>query len=254
MDKYSAEKTYVDIREKYEKHHHMSYIGNTSPTSESSYRPNDYRLADTYRSSASTEGFRSPTTTVLTHTGAHTGGRIDNVPLSHSGLSHHPMAMQVGLAPGLSQASPYHRDHDMKSYLPQHNGSGHPLSHPHPQWIGLSHGGEWPTMQPSIHPSEIKHTQGDMHAYQHQHMGHHTAWHSPATSTHMSTTASPPIPYTAAGYSINGMIPHGGRSFPLVGEDSGGLPSPGGSHQEEIDEETPTSDDLEAFAKQFKVS
>lgn len=163
--------------------------------------------------------------------------------------------MQVA---GLQQP-PYHRE-DMKYMTPTHNGSVPHLSHAHAQWLGI--GGqtvEWPTaMHSGMHNApELKHSQADgpHHFYPSapsQQIGH-SSWHS-VSSPHMIPSSSPPIHHgVPPGYGpgLNGLnlLSHHGHGLRDTSHDSGHSPA---AQQEEPDEETPTSDDLEAFAKQFK--
>ncbi|GAB6030969.1 hypothetical protein CHUAL_007792 [Chamberlinius hualienensis] len=168
--------------------------------------------------------------------------------------------------------------------------NGHPLSHnpwasiPHP-----AHGdpGHWPPGMPTsvLHAQDIKPppqvSGGDgssgLHHHHHgtlhhrppqQHMPpHHTGWHTPVApgGHHLAAMAtsngSSPLQHYSA---MNGMLgggggggggPPGGGGGPMhhpslrdLHNDSPGNPD----HHESGDDDTPTSDDLEQFAKQFK--
>jgi len=81
-----------------------------------------------------------------------------------------------------------------------------------------------------------------------QHMAPH-AWHPPASSPYIGGTPNGHLQHPA--YAMNGMMPH---QLPhLVGREPHELMGAQGEHgPQEIEEEPPSSDDLEVFAKQFK--
>uniref|UniRef100_A0A672GXE7 POU domain protein n=1 Tax=Salarias fasciatus TaxID=181472 RepID=A0A672GXE7_SALFA len=129
-------------------------------------------------------------------------------------------------------------------------GAGHPLSHAH-QWItALSHG------------------DGGRHPHLAHQQAHHDAraWRTSTATTHisgMATSEGQSLVYSQSGF---GLMPGGEQGglqhhHPLRDEDHhshsphlsehGGGPGHGG-HQDQSDEDTPTSDELEQFAKQFK--
>uniref|UniRef100_A0A3B3WGF7 POU domain protein n=1 Tax=Poecilia mexicana TaxID=48701 RepID=A0A3B3WGF7_9TELE len=134
-------------------------------------------------------------------------------------------------------------------------GGGHPLSHAH-QWItALSHGDSgapWPSsplreqdVKPILHDSDREELQNSSSLQQqqqqqqrHPHLAHQQAHHDArAWRTSTATTH------------ITGMATSEGQS--LVYSQSGFHQQHGG-HQDQSDEDTPTSDELEQFAKQFK--
>ncbi|NXU48157.1 PO3F4 factor, partial [Turnix velox] len=106
------------------------------------------------------------------------------------------------------------------------------------------------------------------------HANHPSAWG--ASPAHSASLAGPPSAaaaaagqplnvYSQAGFAVGGMLEHGGLTPPpaaaaaqglhpgLRGEGGGEHGELGGHHcQDHSDEETPTSDELEQFAKQFK--
>uniref|UniRef100_A0A3Q3X477 POU domain protein n=1 Tax=Mola mola TaxID=94237 RepID=A0A3Q3X477_MOLML len=127
-------------------------------------------------------------------------------------------------------------------------GGGHPLSHAH-QWLtALSHGdagAPWPSsplgeqdVKPVLHDSdreELQNSSSLQQQRQQQRHPHHDAraWRTSAATTHipgMATSEGQSLVYSQSGF---GLMPHGG-------------------HQDQSDEDTPTSDELEQFAKQFK--
>nr|QRF78319.1 POU3 [Euperipatoides kanangrensis] len=159
--------------------------------------------------------------------------------------------------------SPSYRDQSEMKYMAQHQGpNGHPLSHHHTQWVGLTHTdpGHWSTSMapPGLHSQDIKPQAGDVHPGSLHHRApqqlHPHAWHTPVTSTHlqMGSAGSPQLQHPA--YNVNGMLSqHGQQMHPSL-RDPHGCESPGVNtdHHESGEDDTPTSDDLEQFAKQFK--
>uniref|UniRef100_A0A3B3IEW5 POU domain protein n=1 Tax=Oryzias latipes TaxID=8090 RepID=A0A3B3IEW5_ORYLA len=135
-------------------------------------------------------------------------------------------------------------------------GGGHPLSHAH-QWItALSHsdsGAPWPSsplgdqdVKPILHDSDREELQNSSSLQQqqqrHPHLAHQQAhhdaraWRTSTATTHisgMATSEGQSLTYSQSGFSLSHHHQHGG-------------------HQDQSDEDTPTSDELEQFAKQFK--
>ncbi|XP_048841625.1 POU domain, class 3, transcription factor 2a [Brienomyrus brachyistius] len=164
--------------------------------------------------------------------------------------------------------------------------SSHPLSHAH-QWISaLSHGDGTPwsssplseqDIKPSVQggreelhsSSSLQHQPRLSHTVHQPHGNHHDAraWRT-STAAHtpsMATTNAQTLVYSQPGFTVNGLIPSGGQGMhhhalrdaqedhhsPHL-SDPGRQPSQHQSHHDHSDEDTPTSDDLEQFAKQFK--
>ncbi|KAI8496983.1 POU domain, class 3, transcription factor 4 [Branchiostoma belcheri] len=132
--------------------------------------------------------------------------------------------MQV---PSVSQAS--YRDIQKlpTDYLGQQQAvsNGHPLSQAH-QWV-LPHteGSPW--------PSSLAAAAG---------IGMTSNGSSPLLSSHA---------HSLSGYSVNGMVSPGQQMHPVL-QDHVPQDSPIPQHHDNSDDDTPTSDDLEQFAKQFK--
>uniref|UniRef100_H3C6H3 POU domain protein n=1 Tax=Tetraodon nigroviridis TaxID=99883 RepID=H3C6H3_TETNG len=154
---------------------------------------------------------------------------------------------------------------------------GHMLSHAH-QWVtSLPHaaaaaaaaavavaeaGSPW---TPGSQPQEAKRNAGreDLHsgsALHHRaphlgpHQAHQGSW-SGTSAAHISISEA--LIYSQpGGFTVNGMLSsHAGQSLMhpgLVRGDSPELDHNGVTHDPHSDEDTPTSDDLEHFAKQFK--
>ncbi|XP_026991666.1 POU domain, class 3, transcription factor 4 [Tachysurus fulvidraco] len=153
-------------------------------------------------------------------------------------------------------------------YLQGVQSNGHPIGH---QWVSsLADGSPWST---SLEQQDVKPGREDLQlgAIIHHRSTAHVAHHSPHTNHHAGswgTSASHNSPsiniYSQSGFSVNGL--HGGLTPPPPPSSSAptqslhpGLretPEPGelGVHHclDHSDEETPTSDELEQFAKQFK--
>lgn len=178
-----------------------------------------------------------------------------------------------GMQVATSQAS-YGREPPEMKYMPPHQGpNGHALA-PHHQWVGLPpHGGDpspWSSsgatmgLHQDIKPSDIP----TMHHRPPQHMG----WHPMGGGGHMSPSpnGSPPLQHHYG--AMNGMLsspqlmdhhhPHHPQHHPQhhhhqhhhQHHDDHHLLDPRGHHPGEggSEEEAPSSDDLEQFAKQFK--
>lgn len=186
-----------------------------------------------------------------------------------------------GMQVATSQAS-YGREPPEMKYMPPHHGgpNGHALA-PHHQWVGLPHsepspwsGGMGLHGGQDIKPSDIH--PGTLHHRPPQHMV--APWH---TSAHMgghmspSPNGSPPLQHHYGG-GMNGMLggqmhqgmremphhqggdphhhnPHQHHHHPHhhLG-DMAGLGDPRHHNPDGSEEEAPSSDDLEQFAKQFK--
>ncbi|KAM8826016.1 LOW QUALITY PROTEIN: POU domain, class 3, transcription factor 2a [Synchiropus picturatus] len=191
----------------------------------------------------------------------------------------------------LQQAAAYRDAHSLlQNDYGTLTGGGHPLSHAH-QWItALSHGDSgspWPSsplggeqdVKPVLHDSEREDLQSSNLQQQQQqqrlphltHQQHHDArgWR---TTTAMATSEGQSLVYSQSGFGLMPAGEQGGmHHHPLRDEDHhshsphlsehGGGPGAHqqslthhhhGGHQDQSDEDTPTSDELEQFAKQFK--
>ncbi|XP_013392366.1 LOW QUALITY PROTEIN: POU domain, class 3, transcription factor 4-like [Lingula anatina] len=165
---------------------------------------------------------------------------------------------------GMHSQEMYHRDHlsDMK-YMSAHNQNGHFMGHP--QWItGIpthSDSGHWPpasTTPPGLYGGQdMKQNMADLRQSHQTHIpaAHGWATHGGMVQTHLGwATTRPPLthqPPHQGGYGLNmnGMLSpqqiHPALRDPTVDDLER-------QHAEISDEDTPTSDDLEQFAKQFK--
>ncbi|XP_039578618.1 POU domain, class 3, transcription factor 4 [Passer montanus] len=155
---------------------------------------------------------------------------------------------------GMQQGSPFRSPQKLlqSEYLQGVPGNGHPLGH---HWVtSLSDGAPWPAAlaggpleQPDVKPGREDLQLGAIIHHRSPHVSHHSphanhpsAWG--ASPAHSASLAAPPA--AAAGQGL-----HPG----LRGEAGGEHGELGGHHcQDHSDEETPTSDELEQFAKQFK--
>ncbi|XP_072389362.1 POU domain protein CF1A [Diabrotica undecimpunctata] len=181
-----------------------------------------------------------------------------------------------------SSASPRSAaDANEMKYLPQHhhNHHHHMASSPSPSghtavslsanpWVSLQPGADpWTASMAGMHHPHHHHHQdvkpltqsADMMHHQRQQqqsMGSPHAWHGPVSSAHYNPggAGSPLQQYHAA---MNGMLAHHQAAPPLHHSLHRDMQSPHHPQHSERDvsggeDETPTSDDLEAFAKQFK--
>ncbi|XP_046328502.1 silk gland factor 3-like [Haliotis cracherodii] len=156
-----------------------------------------------------------------------------------------------------TQYSP--RDLSEMKYMPPQHQNGHPLNHHHNPWA-LDQG--WHTMG-VMHTQDIKPSHGNGLVDGHTSTLHHRppqqmhpahSWHSPVSPPHLQLqNGSPQLQHPAYmgmnGMGMNQMHP-GSLHDPM--HDHLHDPEPELDHQTQSDEDTPTSDDLEAFAKQFK--
>ena len=176
-----------------------------------------------------------------------------------------PDGLDVMQNPVSMSQQQYCRDLPEMKYLPPQHGhyqNGHPLSHhPHQQWLGLHDASPWGSgMGSPLHQQELKVSPGVGAAGDTQLLGHHRSpqqlhpahatWHTPVSSQQLQMNGQ----LQHHGYMVNGMMSaqgmHMGLRDPLCMSDPG-LDCPP-QHETGSDEETPTSDDLEVFAKQFK--
>ncbi|NP_001090728.1 POU domain, class 3, transcription factor 4 [Xenopus tropicalis] len=190
--------------------------------------------------------------------------------LSSSSLVHDSAIMQQG--------SPFRNPQKLlqSDYLQGVPSNGHPLGH---HWVtSLSDANPWSTSLGSspLDQQDIKPGREDLqlgaiihhrspHVTHHSpHTNHPNAWGaSPAHNSSLTSNGQPINVYSQSGFTVSGMLDHGGLTppppsgttqslHPVLREpvDHGDL----GSHhcQDHSDEETPTSDELEQFAKQFK--
>uniref|UniRef100_A0A8C9R7L8 POU domain protein n=1 Tax=Scleropages formosus TaxID=113540 RepID=A0A8C9R7L8_SCLFO len=177
------------------------------------------------------------------------------------------------------QGSPF-RNHQkllQSEYLQGVPSNGHPLGH---QWVtSLSEGSQWsaaslaasPLEQQDVKPGREDLQLGAIIHHRSPHVAHHSphashpgAWGAAVShNTSASGGAQPVNIYTQAGFTVNGMLEHGAMTPPANSAQSGGLhaglrDTPEHHHHhhhhchDHSDEETPTSDELEQFAKQFK--
>uniref|UniRef100_A0A3Q3G6X4 POU domain protein n=1 Tax=Kryptolebias marmoratus TaxID=37003 RepID=A0A3Q3G6X4_KRYMA len=143
----------------------------------------------------------------------------------------------------MQQAAAYRDAHSLlQSDYGTLAGGGHPLSHAH-QWIAaLSHGDSgtpWPSSP--LGEQDQQQQQQQQQQQRHPHLTHQQQAHHDArawrTSAAMATSEGQSLVYSQSGFSISHhqqqQQQHGG-------------------HQDQSDEDTPTSDELEQFAKQFK--
>ncbi|XP_061783928.2 POU domain, class 3, transcription factor 4-like [Nerophis lumbriciformis] len=163
----------------------------------------------------------------------------------------------------MQPASPY-RGHQKLlhgDYLQSVQSNGHPLGH---QWAESS---PWST---SMEQQDVKPGREDLQLGIIHHRSPHVAHHSPHHNNHGNHPGAWGAPvshniYSQTGFTVNGMLDHGGLTPPPNPPGQGGMHpglrdtlSPehselGGHHcHDHSDEETPTSDELEHFAKQFK--
>ncbi|XP_041352577.1 silk gland factor 3-like [Gigantopelta aegis] len=154
-----------------------------------------------------------------------------------------------------TQYSP--REMDMKYMPPQHQ-NGH-LGHLHNHWNGMDQG-HWSTMG-GMHTQDIKPTQvngildghtGTLHHRPPQQMHAPPSWHNPvSTSPHLQlSNGTGQLQHPSYMNMHNGMMssPHQMHLSDL-GDPDRDLEN---HEHHQSDEDTPTSDDLEQFAKQFK--
>uniref|UniRef100_A0A8C5PF88 POU class 3 homeobox 4 n=1 Tax=Leptobrachium leishanense TaxID=445787 RepID=A0A8C5PF88_9ANUR len=179
---------------------------------------------------------------------------------------------------GMQQGSPFRNPQKLlqSDYLQGVPTNGHPLGH---HWVTtLSDGNPWSTSltnspldQQDIKPGRedlqlgaIIHHRSPHVAHHSPHTNHQNAWGaSPAHNQSLNSNGQPINVYSQSGFTVSGMLDHGGLSppppsgttqslHPVLRDttDHGDISS---HHcQDHSDEETPTSDELEQFAKQFK--
>ncbi|XP_037531921.1 POU domain, class 3, transcription factor 4-like [Nematolebias whitei] len=166
----------------------------------------------------------------------------------------------------MQPASPY-RGHQKLLQSDYLQSNGHPLGH---QWES-----SWSTME----QQDVKPGREDLQLIHHR--SPHVAHHSPHHNNHPGTWGAPVSHstsisgaqqlnlYSQTGFTVNGMLEHGGLTPPPPPPSSN--PQAQGMHpglrdtlspehadlgahhcHDHSDEETPTSDELEHFAKQFK--
>ncbi|XP_054852725.1 POU domain, class 3, transcription factor 4 [Eublepharis macularius] len=183
-----------------------------------------------------------------------------------------------GEAAGMQQGSPFRGAPKLlqSDYLQGVPSNGHPLGH---HWVtSLSDAGPWAASlggggggggeQPDVKPGREDLQLGALL----HHRGGHPSPHQPpawgASPAHSNAALASNV-YAQAGFAVGGMLEHGGLTPPpppppaavtpqglhpgLRGEAPAEHGELGGPHcAEHSDEETPTSDELEQFAKQFK--
>ena len=172
----------------------------------------------------------------------------------------------------VSNSMPYiHRDFSEMKYMPPQHQNGHmQLNHyAHNPWGSIpSDMGHWPNGSMSSHlhnphadMRDIKPSLGNdgsnpgttLHHRPPQHMHSPQGWHSPVTPTHLNLSGGGGHQLQHPGYGLpgmNGMLSPAHQIHPSMrDQDHGDLE--GGPHTPS-DEDAPSSDDLEIFAKQFK--
>ncbi|XP_035277092.1 POU domain, class 3, transcription factor 2a [Anguilla anguilla] len=185
---------------------------------------------------------------------------------------------------GMQQATVYRDSQTLLQSDYTLQGNSHPLSHAH-QWItALSHGegAPWPSsplseqdIKPTVqsgreeihNSNSLQHQQRAPHLPQESHGTHQdaAAWRT-TTAAHipnMSTSNGQTLIYSQPDFGANGVNPGSGHH--TLGDTNDDQHSPHLSdqglqpshqqrlgHHDQSDEDTPTSDDLEQFAKQFK--
>lgn len=158
----------------------------------------------------------------------------------------------------------HHHHHHQMASSPSPGGHVSSLA-PNP-WVSLqpSAAEHWSASMTSMHHAHHHHPhqdvkplsqQADMmhHRQQQQGMGSPHAWHAPSSHYNPGGAGSP-LQYHAA---VNGMLVHHQAAPQLHHPLHRDMQSPHNPHHPDRDvsggeDETPTSDDLEAFAKQFK--
>ena len=172
-------------------------------------------------------------------------------------------SMQVPAS--MAQTVQYHRELPEMKYMPPQQHNGHQLSHHHAQWVGISQldAGHWSTGMTghglgSPDPNKLQNdgNHGTLHhrAPQQIHPAH-AAWHTPANTSHLNmANGSPQFSQLQqlqhGGYTVNGMLSPGQGLHPGLRDVTHELDIR--QDHDSPDEEAPTSDDLEQFAKQFK--
>ena len=142
---------------------------------------------------------------------------------------------------------------NLKYMTPQHHISNNiPLSHN--PWVAIppsANPSPWDVSNyghPGIQPQDIKPSPGDIplhHRGPHQMPPH--GWHTPVSNPYMSPGSASPLQHPA--YGMNGLLLGQIHSMRDIHIDT----SPNGMDRDDHHiEEAPSSDDLEAFAKQFK--
>ncbi|XP_062819997.1 POU domain, class 3, transcription factor 4 [Anolis carolinensis] len=174
-------------------------------------------------------------------------------------------------APGMPQGGPFRGHHQKLLQSDYLQGNGHPLGH---HWVtSLSDAGPWASSlaeQPDIKPGreDLQQLGGLLHHRSPPHHHHGNGGVGGGAGHLQSAWSSSPNPpgnvYSQGGFGVGAMLEHGGLSPPPTAANSvpnnnvatALLPEPHdplNSHPgDPSDEETPTSDELEQFAKQFK--
>lgn len=174
--------------------------------------------------------------------------------LTSAVCSEPPMGLGVSDCLSMNIVPNYQREHEMK-YMPQPQPQ---MPHSHP-WMNLppsDHGSHWPMHAHSLH-QDIKppqHADVGLHHRAH-HMAH--AWQPPVSSPYSIATSSnggSPLAHHPVAY-MNPMHPPQMHHPLLHGRDmhcDSPITSDPHMIHHDPEEETPTSDDLEQFAKSFK--
>ncbi|CAL4109200.1 unnamed protein product, partial [Meganyctiphanes norvegica] len=138
--------------------------------------------------------------------------------------------------------------HEMK-YMPQQHT---PMSHN--PWLGLptgDGGGHWSMHHHASLHQDIKPQPAEV-ALHHRphHMAH--AWQPPVSSPYSLANNGSPLSHHHPAYAMNGMLPPQMHPDHLRQLHCESPVTPDHHIHHEVEEEAPTSDDLEAFAKSFK--
>ncbi|XP_063845059.1 silk gland factor 3-like [Scylla paramamosain] len=170
--------------------------------------------------------------------------------IASSAVCSDPVSVPDCLAMNIVNTQGYGREaHEMK-YMPQHQG---PMAHN--PWVGL------PPSDPShwaMHPhaglhQDIKPQPSDVaiHHRPPHHMPH--GWQPPVSSPYsLAGNGGSPLGHHPAAYAMNGIMPHQMHAGHLRDIHCESPVTPDHHVHNEVEEETPTSDDLEQFAKAFK--
>jgi len=157
---------------------------------------------------------------------------------------------------------------DMKYMPPQHqNGHGHLNHYAHNPWSLPSDMGPWSNtgmtshlqtlhsdmrdVKPGLPNPEVTNPGTTLHHRPPQHMHSPPGWHSPVTPTHLNLNGNGHQQHPGYGIpGMNGMLSPAHQIHPSL-RDHDPSDLDGGPHTPS-DEDAPSSDDLEVFAKQFK--
>lgn len=187
---------------------------------------------------------------------------IVNASIGGAGGYHHGSPSPRGEPAEMKYVPQHHHHHHQIAASPSPN--GHPLGGTNP-WVSLQPGDPWATVMNPHHPHHHHQTVDikphEMHRQQaaSHGMGSPHSWHAPA---HYGPGPGSPLPHhTPYHAAMNGMLAHHHQQPPhnihhSLREMQNHSPSYPQGHPDQPpgpgDDDAPTSDDLEAFAKQFK--